>query len=87
MADMVAQNEAGASSCSLLSVNANFSLYQELNLFHGGDDSHSTLFLRVLRDAVHGGAPLSPSCQKIIDDNKDKYDFYKKCFDDKSLAR
>ena len=88
MADIVAWTAAypdsNVSFCSLLTVNKNFSAYINLDIV-ADNQSHSTDFLRVLRETVFKGNPLSPSCQKIVDDNKDKYDFYKKCSMGKSL--
>lgn len=64
-------------SCGLLNTSHDGTSYDELDLDFEGieNDTHSASIVRLLREAKYKGVALPSSCQKLIEQNKDKFRF------------
>lgn len=71
-------NTAGPlSDCVLLKQSSDTTEYEKLDMLQ--KNVHSTKLVRILREAIHRDRKIPAVCQKVMDQNKDKFVF-KKCF-------
>lgn len=63
--------------CVLLKQSSDNTEYEKLDMLQ--KNGHSTKLVRILREAIHRDRKIPAVCQKVIDQNKDRFVF-KKCF-------
>ena len=64
-------------NCVLLKQSSDKTEYDKLDMLQ--KNGHSAKLVRILREAIHRDRKIPASCQKVIDQNKDRFVF-KKCF-------
>jgi hypothetical protein len=71
-------NKSGPlSDCVLLKQSSDTTEYDKLDMLQ--KNGHSAKLVRILREAIHRDRKIPAVCQKVMDQNKDKFVF-KKCF-------
>ena len=63
-------------TCVLIPITEDETEYKDLSILdYNSESKHSTPLLRVIFEAIHKRAALSPACQQIVDQYKDDIDF------------
>lgn len=77
---MAYKNDTNFFSCSMLKPNDTETKFIDLFLAEDSENNHSSAFSRLIMEALNKGIKMPPSCQLVIEKNKNLMEF-KKCIE------
>lgn len=77
---MAYKNDTNFFTCSMLKPNDTETKFVDLFLAEDAENNHSSPFYRLIMEAINKGIKMPPSCQLVIDKNKNLMEF-KKCIE------